>query len=70
MMTRIEILRDVLKNGYRKIKVDGKRVTLDAFTASAMVQIYDRLTEENQAKYIALPWPKFLSVTWKLVGSK
>ena len=70
MKTRIELLRDIVQNGAKKIRVDGKKVLVDAFTASAMVQIHDALNEENRAKYLALPWPHFVTVTWKLAGAK
>lgn len=38
---------------------------LDHFTASAIVQIYENLKPENQAKYINLPMQKLIDVTWK-----
>jgi len=39
---------------------------LDAFTASAIVAVHDALNEANRQKYVALPLPKLISVTWKL----
>lgn len=41
---------------------------LDHFTASAIVQIYEHLKPENQERYINLPLPKLLDVTWKLAS--
>jgi hypothetical protein len=40
---------------------------MDAFTASAIVNVYKALNETNRAKYAALPLPKLITVTWKLV---
>ena len=65
-MTRLELLRDILKNGARKISIDGKKVYVDAFTASMLVQIYEKLSEENKASFIALPWLKMVAIGWKV----
>ncbi len=65
-MSRLELLRDILKNGARKISIDGKKVYVDAFTASMLVQIYERLDERNQAAFIALPWLKMVAIGWKV----
>ncbi len=46
----------------------GKRLLLDSFTASMLVQITDALNETNRAKFLALPFLKAISVGWKLVG--
>lgn len=47
-------------------KVNG--MTVDLFTASTVVQVYDALNEENKAKFTALSLPKMVGLTWKLVG--
>lgn len=72
-MTRIELLRAIVaQRQAAKISmvIDGKsrKVLVDLFTASAMVKVYDALNEANRAKFIALDWPRFVSVTWKLVA--
>ncbi len=67
-MSRIEIFRDVAKNGYRKVRIDGSKVLIDGFTASAVVQVYDALNDTNKAKFVALPLVKMVDVTWKLVN--
>ena len=41
---------------------------LDHFTASAIVQIYEALKPENQAKYVRLPLDRLLNITWKLAA--
>jgi hypothetical protein len=42
-------------------------VALDAFSASAIVAIYDKLNETNRAKYGAMPLQKMAVVAFKLV---
>lgn len=65
---RIAALRGIVEvHGARKLKINGKMVMVDAFTASACVQIHDGLNEANRAKYLALPWERFIDITWKLV---
>ncbi len=59
----IENFRDVLENGYKKI--DGH--TVDSFTASAVVGVYDKLSAANQEKFIAMPILKVVDITWKLL---
>lgn len=64
-LDRIGQLRQIVESGTMG-KVEGQKV--DTFSASAMVQIYDKLDEGNRAKYIALPWPQFTRMTWALVA--
>ena len=49
----LDILRNIVKNKqYQKVKFkDKKTSTVDAFTASAMVQVYDKLNKDNQSKF-------------------
>lgn len=63
---RIDAFRLILKEGYSII--DGS--TVDAFTASAVVKVYDALNEANRAKFVSLSVLKMVSVTWKLVSKK
>lgn len=46
--------------------VDG--MMLDTFSASALVQIYDALSPENQAKLAAMPLDKAMDIVWKLAN--
>jgi hypothetical protein len=66
----IELARDVLENGAKKVKdpVTGKSHLLDAFSASAIVQIYEKLSAANQKKMVSMPLPKIVSVVFKLVN--
>ena len=45
-----------------------KWTLLDTFTASAIVQIYENISPENQARYINLPLGKFIDLTWKVAA--
>ena len=49
--------------GYAKID----RYTVDLFTASAIVVVYDALNEANRARFVALPLHKMASVAFKFV---
>lgn len=67
MMTRIDMLRAIVRDCQaQRIRINGRKVYVDLFTASAVVQIYDALNEANRAKFVALPWPQMIAVTWKL----
>jgi hypothetical protein len=66
-MTRIELLRQIKSEWQaQKIRIDGKKVYVDATTASMLVSIYDALNETNREKFISLPWPKMVKVGWSL----
>ena len=45
-------------------KVDG--MTVDGFSASAIIQVYDALNPENRAKYAALPINRMATIAFKL----
>jgi predicted RecA/RadA family phage recombinase len=49
-------------------KVEGVRV--DLFTANAIIKVYDALSAENQAKYLALPVQRMANIAFKLVEVK
>lgn len=40
---------------------------LDLFSASAMVQVYDRLSERNQAKLVAMPMVAAHNLVFKIL---
>lgn len=42
-------------------------IFLDGMTASAVVQITEELSEENQKKLLAFPPLKVIDIVWKLV---
>ena len=62
----IEDARQVLSGGAQK--VDG--MLLDHFSASALVQIFDALSPENQAKLSAMSLDKAMDIVWKLAKGK
>lgn len=57
-------VRDVLKDKQAK-KIQG--MLCDTFTASAMVQLMDKLSQDNLNKFKSMPFQKAVDVTWKLV---
>jgi len=57
--------RQILDSGSYK-KVDG--MLLDHFSASALVQIFDALSPENQAKLEAMSLDKAMDIVWKLAA--
>ena len=66
----IQIARRIVKNQqFEKVKdpVSGKRMALDMFSASAIVKVYDALSDGNKAKLVKQPLPKIVSVVFKLI---
>lgn len=59
--SKITALRDILVHGMAKI--DG--VTVDSFSASAIVQVYDAINEANKVKFLALPVHKMAQIAFK-----
>jgi hypothetical protein len=64
---KIEELRSIVNNHQNGV-VDGERV--DLFTASAIIAIYNGLSEANQVKYAEMPVAKMANVAFKLLGGK
>lgn len=61
---RIEAFRQIVATrSYATI--DG--CTVDLFTASAVVKVYDALNETNRAKFAALNVPRMVSITWQVL---
>ena len=66
----IQIARRIVKNQqFEKIKdpVSGKRMALDMFSASAIVKVYDALSDANKAKMVKQPLPKMIDIVFKLM---
>ena len=66
----IQIARRIVQNKqFEKVKdpVSGKRMALDMFSASAIVGVYDKLSDANKAKLIKQPLPKIVDVVFKLI---
>ncbi len=60
----IDKFRDIVTH-HQHAKIDGQSV--DAFSASLVVQVYDALSPENQAKYAAMPVRQMIAVALKLL---
>lgn len=60
----LEAARRVVQN-HQHETVDG--MLLDAFTASALVQVYDALKPENKAKFDSMPLEQAASVAMRLI---
>ena len=66
----IQIARRIVKNQlFEKIKdpVSGKRMALDMFSASAIVKVYDALSDANKAKMVKQKLPKMIDIVFKLI---
>ena len=62
--TPIDVAKRVVKNHqYEKYK----GVMLDGFTASAIVQVYDKVNDATKKKLEKLPLPKLVNVVWKVM---
>lgn len=67
-VSRLQLLRDVVKScTARRIRIDGAKVYVDLFTASAVVQVHDALSDANRERYIRLPWLKMVAMTWAVI---
>jgi hypothetical protein len=59
-------MRDIMKNGYSKVN----SVTVDSYSASAVIAVFDKLNPENQAKLKGLTVQKAVSVCFKLLNKQ
>jgi hypothetical protein len=60
----IDDMRDIVDNKSAK-KIKGTMV--DLFTASAVVQIYDKVNDSNKSKMEKLPLPKLVDLAYKIM---
>ena len=66
----IQVARRIVKNQqFEKVKdpVSGKRMALDMFSASAIVKVYDKLSDKNKEHMVKQPLPKMVSLVFKLI---
>lgn len=61
---KVEAIRQIKVRG-QYAKING--VMVDLFSASAIIAVYDALSEANQVKYRAMPIHKMASVAFKLI---
>lgn len=68
---RLALLREMVQNGTAQTlkydNMDGALI-LDIFTASYLVQVADRLNEQNKAKFLSMDLGRMVDVMWKVVG--
>lgn len=48
-------------------KKDDGAILLDAFTASMLVKVYDKLSEANQAKFSQMSLRQAVDIGWKVI---
>jgi hypothetical protein len=62
-------LRDVMKSGYKKLKdpKSGKTMTVDSYSASAIVKVYDALNTANKEKFSSMGLLGMQSTAFKLL---
>ena len=63
-------LRDIVKNKQNKVIKDpksGRKMRVDGYSASAIVQVYDALNTSNKNKFSKLGLLKMQSVAFKFV---
>ena len=65
MSTRYEVCKRIVEN-HTAEKVEG--ILVDAFTASALVAIYEALSPENQERFDTPPLPRLAELAWKSVS--
>ena len=66
----IKDLRWIVDNKQnKKIKdpVSGKTIRVDLFSASAVIQVYDAINDNNKKKYVTASLPKMVSMAFKLL---
>ena len=66
----IQIARRIVKNQqFEKVKdpVSGKHLALDMFSASAIVKVYEKLSDKNKAHMVKQPLPKMVDIVFKLI---
>jgi len=62
----IEAIRKVMVEGYQKVN----EVLVDAFSASAIIRVYDALNPANQELFRKMPVAKAADVSFKLLNRK
>jgi hypothetical protein len=62
-------LRDVMKSGYKKLKdpKSGRTMTVDSYSASAIVKVYDALNQQNREKFANTGLLGMQSMAFKLI---
>jgi hypothetical protein len=67
-MTRIGMLRAIVaEKQAQRIRIDGRKVLVDLYAASMLVRIYDALGEAQRESFVSLPFPRMVSIGWRLI---
>jgi len=63
-------LRDVVENGYKRLKdtKSGRTMLVDSYSASAIVKVYDALNQTNKADFSSLGLIGMVNVAFKLIN--
>lgn len=64
---RIEAIREVVAN-CQYAKIDGS--AMDLFTANAICQVYDALSDANKAKFAANKAPIMAKIAFKIIKER
>jgi hypothetical protein len=64
---RIEAIRRIVRKG-QYAKIDG--CMIDLFSASAIIQIYDNVSEKNQIKYRGMLAPRMGEIAFKIINKQ
>lgn len=62
----VDAVRRVAAEGFKV--VDG--VVVDQFSASAMIQVHDALSEANRAKFAAMPVAQAHAITFRIIAKQ
>lgn len=65
-------LRDVVKNGYKTLKdpLTGKKMKVDSYSASAIVQVYDAINQSNKDMFVKKGLLGMQSIAFKVLKKK
>lgn len=66
----ISQMRDIVKNQQYKNMKDpktGKKVKMDLYSASAIVQVYDAISDKNKIKFTSVRLPQMVSMAFKMI---
>lgn len=69
MKTKLEIIQEILsEHQAQKVKCGGRKVLIDAFTASAIMAVYNAISEQNKIKFMNLSWTKISQFACKTIN--
>ena len=66
----ISKIRDVVKNRQNQVITDPvskRKMRMDGFTASAIIQVYDAINNTNKKKFSKLSLPKMQQLAMKFI---